>query len=85
MWLRWKRKKEIGFIYVQGWLVFCTALFSEESGTFPGLWENNNISDVQNSLELGLSQWKVQVLAAGKVGAVGFQSMILKVFILFLV
>ncbi|XWS50890.1 hypothetical protein CRYUN_Cryun12cG0128800 [Craigia yunnanensis] len=51
---------------------------SEESGTFPGLWENNNISDIQNSLELGLSQWKVQVLAAGKVGAAGFQSMILK-------
>ncbi|OMO63362.1 hypothetical protein CCACVL1_22409 [Corchorus capsularis] len=51
---------------------------SEESGTFPGLWENNDISDIQNSLELGLSQWKVQVLAAAKVGATGFQSMILK-------
>ncbi|GMI76594.1 hypothetical protein like AT1G73470 [Hibiscus trionum] len=51
---------------------------SEESGTFPGLWENNNISNIQNSLELGLSQWKVQVLAAGKVGAAEFQSMVLK-------
>ncbi|XP_039011061.1 uncharacterized protein LOC120140078 isoform X2 [Hibiscus syriacus] len=51
---------------------------SEESGTFPGLWENNNISNIQNSLELGLSQWKVQVLAAGKVGTAEFQSMILK-------
>ncbi|KAG8488104.1 hypothetical protein CXB51_018279 [Gossypium anomalum] len=51
---------------------------SEESGTFPGLWENNNISNIQNSLELGLSQWKVQVLAAGKVGATEFQSMVLK-------
>ncbi|XVF09372.1 hypothetical protein REPUB_Repub07fG0087200 [Reevesia pubescens] len=51
---------------------------SEESGTFPGLWENNNISNIRNSLELGLSQWKVQVLAAGKVGAAEFQSMILK-------
>ncbi|KAK8586636.1 hypothetical protein V6N13_010223 [Hibiscus sabdariffa] len=45
---------------------------SEESGTFPGLWENNNISNIQNSLELGLSKWKVQVLAAE------FQSMVLK-------
>ncbi|XP_012469105.1 uncharacterized protein LOC105787237 isoform X3 [Gossypium raimondii] len=51
---------------------------SEESGTFPGLWEHNNISNIQNSLELGLSQWKVQVLAAGKVGATEFQSMVLK-------
>ncbi|XP_022738832.1 uncharacterized protein LOC111291399 isoform X1 [Durio zibethinus] len=51
---------------------------SEESGTFPGLWESNNISNIQNSLELGLSQWKVQVLAAGKVGAAGLQSIILK-------
>ncbi|XP_017973820.1 PREDICTED: uncharacterized protein LOC18604472 [Theobroma cacao] len=51
---------------------------SDESGTFPGLWENNNISNIQNSLEVGLSQWKVQVIAAAKVGAAGFQSMILK-------
>ncbi|XVE63960.1 hypothetical protein DITRI_Ditri07aG0062500 [Diplodiscus trichospermus] len=51
---------------------------SRESGIFPGIWESNNISNIQNSLELGLSQWKVQVLAAGKVGASGFQSMILK-------
>lgn len=58
-------------------------MFSDESGTFPGLWENNNISNIQNSLEVGLSQWKVQVIAAAKVGAAGFQSMILKVFILF--
>ncbi|EOY21542.1 Uncharacterized protein TCM_013300 isoform 2, partial [Theobroma cacao] len=53
---------------------------SDESGTFPGLWENNNISNIQNSLEVGLSQWKVQVIAAAKVGAAGFQSMILKLF-----
>ncbi|KAK8583681.1 hypothetical protein V6N12_067943 [Hibiscus sabdariffa] len=51
---------------------------SEESGTFPGLWENTNISNIPNSLELGLSKWKVQVLAAGKVGAAEFQSMVLK-------
>ncbi|XVF53715.1 hypothetical protein PTKIN_Ptkin05aG0120800 [Pterospermum kingtungense] len=51
---------------------------SEKSGTFPGLWENNNISNIQNSLELGLSQWKVDVFASGKAGAAAFQSMILK-------
>lgn len=76
------KKGKKGFTYD---LFFVLPLFSEESGTFPGLWENNNVSNIQNSLELGLSQWKVEVLAAGKVGAAAFQSIILKVFILLLV
>ncbi|GAV87235.1 hypothetical protein CFOL_v3_30661 [Cephalotus follicularis] len=51
---------------------------SEESGIFPGLWENSEASNVQGSLELGLSQWKVQGLAALKVGAAELYSMVLK-------
>ncbi|XP_031280074.1 uncharacterized protein LOC116138507 isoform X3 [Pistacia vera] len=51
---------------------------SEESGVFPGLWENSKAIDIQNTLELGLSQWKVQGLAFMKVGAAELKSMILK-------
>lgn len=51
---------------------------SEESGVFPGSWENSEASDAQNSLELGLSQWKVQALAAFNAGAVELKSMMLK-------
>ncbi|XP_044465065.1 uncharacterized protein LOC123195444 isoform X3 [Mangifera indica] len=51
---------------------------SEESGVFPGLWENSKASDIQNTLELGLSHWKVQGLAFMKVGAAELKSMILK-------
>lgn len=36
-------------------------------------------SDGQNSLELGLSQWKVQALTALKVGAAELRSMFFKV------
>ncbi|XP_010537512.1 PREDICTED: uncharacterized protein LOC104812180 [Tarenaya hassleriana] len=50
----------------------------EESGIFPGLWESSELSDVKGSLELGLSKWKVELLAALKVGAVEVQSMVLK-------
>ncbi|KAH9724665.1 hypothetical protein KPL70_007569 [Citrus sinensis] len=51
---------------------------TEESGVFPGSWENSEASDAQNSLELGLSQWKVQALAAFNAGAVELKSMMLK-------
>lgn len=51
---------------------------SEESGVFPGSWENSEASDAQTSLELGLSQWKVQALAAFNAGAVELKSMMLK-------
>ncbi|KAJ7975307.1 AT-rich interactive domain-containing protein 1A [Quillaja saponaria] len=51
---------------------------SEESGMFPGLWDSSMSSNVQGSLELGLSQGKVQALAALKVGAEEIQSIILK-------
>lgn len=51
---------------------------SEESGVFPGLWESSNAADIENSLELGLSQWKVQGFAALKVGAEQVKSMMLK-------
>lgn len=57
---------------------------SEESGVFPGSWENSEASDAQNSLELGLSQWKVQALAAFNAGAVELKSMMLKVYLLHL-
>ncbi|CAK7324847.1 unnamed protein product [Dovyalis caffra] len=42
---------------------------SEQSGTFPGLWELSKTSDDQGSLGIGLSQEKVQALAAQKLGA----------------
>ncbi|ESQ27838.1 hypothetical protein EUTSA_v10018766mg [Eutrema salsugineum] len=51
---------------------------SEASGIFPGLWENSQASKVKGSLELGLSKWKVELLAALEVGAAEVQSMILK-------
>lgn len=52
---------------------------SEASGVFPGLWENSEVSEAKGSLELGLSKWKVELLAALQVGATEVQSMILKV------
>ncbi|XP_004301233.1 PREDICTED: uncharacterized protein LOC101312837 [Fragaria vesca subsp. vesca] len=51
---------------------------SEESGSFEDLLEFSEPSDGQNSLELGLSQWKVQALTALKVGAAELRSMFLK-------
>ncbi|XP_024170994.1 uncharacterized protein LOC112177048 isoform X2 [Rosa chinensis] len=51
---------------------------SEESGSFEGLLEFSEPSDAENSLELGLSQWKVQALTALKVGAAELRSMFLK-------
>lgn len=53
--------------------------YSEQSGTFPGLWELSKTSDDQGSLGIGLSQEKVQALAAQKLGAADLQSIILKV------
>ncbi|KAI4347322.1 hypothetical protein L6164_008141 [Bauhinia variegata] len=51
----------------------------KESETFPGLvLDIDKASKDQGGLELGLSQWKVQALAALKVGAGEFQSMMLK-------
>nr|VDC88629.1 unnamed protein product [Brassica rapa] len=51
---------------------------SEASGIFPGLWDSSQASEVQGSLEVGLSKWKVELLAALEVGASEVQSMILK-------
>ncbi|KFK23805.1 hypothetical protein AALP_AAs43167U000200, partial [Arabis alpina] len=51
---------------------------SEASGIFPGLWENTEVPEVNGSLELGLSKWKVELLAALQVGATEIQSMFLK-------
>jgi hypothetical protein len=51
---------------------------SEASGVFPGMWENSEVSEAEGSLELGLSKWKVELLAALQVGATEVQSMILK-------
>ncbi|TQE09882.1 hypothetical protein C1H46_004460 [Malus baccata] len=51
---------------------------SEESGNFEGLLEFPELSDGQQSLQLGLSQWKVQALSALKVGAAELRSMFLK-------
>lgn len=56
-----------------------TCLCSEASGIFPGLWDSSQASEVQGSLEVGLSKWKVELLAALEVGASEVQSMILKV------
>lgn len=53
--------------------------YSEESGTFPGLWEISKVSEGQGSLGFGLSQQKVQAAAAQKLGASDLQSIILKV------
>jgi len=43
------------------------------------MWENSEVSEAEGSLELGLSKWKVELLAALQVGATEVQSMILKV------
>ncbi|CAN8239660.1 unnamed protein product [Cochlearia groenlandica] len=51
---------------------------SEASGIFPGLWENSQPSEVKGSLEVGLSKWKVELLAALELSATEVQSMILK-------
>ncbi|XP_021801039.1 uncharacterized protein LOC110745260 [Prunus avium] len=51
---------------------------SEESGSFQGLLEFSEPSDAQHSLQLGLSQWKVQALTALKVSATELRSMFLK-------
>ncbi|KAK3025918.1 hypothetical protein RJ639_041308 [Escallonia herrerae] len=51
---------------------------SEASGSSPRAWESSEASDSQGSLELGLSQWKVQAGAALKFGTVKLRSLILK-------
>ncbi|KAK2979086.1 hypothetical protein RJ640_022568 [Escallonia rubra] len=51
---------------------------SEASGSSPRAWESSEASDSQGSLELGLSQWKVQAGAALKFGTVELRSLILK-------
>ncbi|KAM7479585.1 hypothetical protein LguiA_027798 [Lonicera macranthoides] len=51
---------------------------SEDFGNFAASWERSKTSDSQSSLELGLSQWKVQAVAALKAGAVDLRSMIVK-------
>ncbi|KAJ4972547.1 hypothetical protein NE237_005721 [Protea cynaroides] len=51
---------------------------SHESGIIPCSLESSKISRSHGSLELGLSQWKVQVFAAVKVGAGELQSTFLK-------
>jgi hypothetical protein len=33
------------------------------------MWENSEVSEAEGSLELGLSKWKVELLAALQVGA----------------
>ena len=55
---------------------------SEQSGTFPDSLDICTKPDIKGGLELGLSKWKVEALAALKVGVGGFQSMILKVFLI---
>ncbi|KAA8542917.1 hypothetical protein F0562_024069 [Nyssa sinensis] len=51
---------------------------SEESGTFPSSLASFKTSNSHGSLELGLSQWKVQAVAALRVGAEELRSIILK-------
>jgi hypothetical protein len=53
---------------------------SEELGTFPRIGELSKASNDQGSLELGLSQWKVDTLTAVK----ELRSMILKVWLVLL-
>ncbi|KAL6319633.1 hypothetical protein AAG906_020710 [Vitis piasezkii] len=51
---------------------------SEESGALPKSWENSKASTSHGNLELGLSQWKVQAVAALGAGASELRSIILK-------
>ncbi|CAI0472824.1 unnamed protein product [Linum tenue] len=51
---------------------------SEESGTFPGLWELSKPLDSEGGVELGLDQWKVQGLGALKHVVEELQPIILK-------
>ncbi|MED6204974.1 hypothetical protein PIB30_013740 [Stylosanthes scabra] len=57
-------------------LLHCNS--GEESEDYPGLLDTSTTSDGQSSLQGGLSQWKVQSLAAFKVGAKDLRSIILK-------
>ncbi|XP_028078997.1 uncharacterized protein LOC114280806 isoform X2 [Camellia sinensis] len=50
----------------------------DESGTFPSSWESSKNPDNHGSLELGLSPWKVQAIAALRVGASELRRIILK-------
>ncbi|CAN1180256.1 hypothetical protein LINPERHAP2_LOCUS34680 [Linum perenne] len=51
---------------------------SEETGTFPGLWESSKSIDGEGGLELGLSKWKLQGLGALKEVVEELQPIILK-------
>ncbi|OVA08650.1 hypothetical protein BVC80_1613g19 [Macleaya cordata] len=51
---------------------------SGETDNISYSWKNSNTSTSRGTLQLGLSQWKVQALAALKIGAVELKSMILK-------
>ncbi|KAG8378665.1 hypothetical protein BUALT_Bualt07G0008900 [Buddleja alternifolia] len=51
---------------------------SEEPGSFSSSKGSSNNSEGSNNLELGLSQWKVQKLAALRIGATELRSTILK-------
>ncbi|KAJ9678073.1 hypothetical protein PVL29_022836 [Vitis rotundifolia] len=51
---------------------------SEESEALPKSWENSKASTSHGNLELGLSQWKVQAVAALGAGARELRSIILK-------
>ncbi|KAH7851363.1 hypothetical protein Vadar_010585 [Vaccinium darrowii] len=51
---------------------------SEESGTLPSSWESSKISNNHGSLEVGLSQWKVQASSALRVGAAELRTVFLK-------
>lgn len=57
---------------------------SEESGALPKSWENSKASTSHGNLELGLSQWKVQAVAALGARARELRSIILKVWLLLL-
>ncbi|CAL5442532.1 unnamed protein product [Camellia sinensis] len=50
----------------------------DESGTFPSSWESSKNPDNHGSLELGISPWKVQAIAALRVGASELRRIILK-------
>lgn len=55
------------------------AFHSEEAGTSSSSNVSSKNSDGSNNLELGLSQWKVQKLAALGIGAPELRLLILKV------